>query len=126
MGRADKKFKAIKSVVSLLSEDSTIKSLVGSKIYSLIAPQDVEGDFIVLRRDGYARQDTKMGVSLQQSIFYVIAVSEDYDRSLDLAEAAYDSLEGDHSQVGLRIRIEDYAEEYVDQKFIQVLRFNVE
>lgn len=126
MGRADKKFKAIKSVVSLLSEDSTIKSFVGSKIYSLIAPQDVEGDFIVLRRDGYARQDTKMGVSLQQSIFYVIAVSEDYDRSLDLAEAAYDSLEGDHSQVGLRIRIEDYAEEYVDQKFIQVLRFNVE
>lgn len=126
MGRADKKFKAIKSVVSLLSEDSTIKSLVGSKIYSLIAPQDVKGDFIVLRRDGYARQDTKMGVSLQQSIFYVIAVSEDYDRSLDLAEAAYDSLEGDHSQVGLRIRIEDYAEEYVDQKFIQVLRFNVE
>ncbi len=126
MGRADKKFKAIKDIVSLLSEDSTIIRYVESKIFSLIAPQDVEGDFIVLRRDGYARQDTKMGFSLQRSVFYVVVVSEDYDRSLDIAEAAFDVLEGYHPQYDLRINMEDYAEEYGDQKFIQVLQFNME
>lgn len=126
MGRADKKFKAIRSISALLSHDPTIQSYVGDKIYALIAPPDVEGDFIALRRDGYRRQDTKMGVSLQQSIFYVFAISDTYDRSLDMADAIYDVLEGYHKEYDLRVRLEDYTEEYVDKKFIQVLRFNLE
>lgn len=125
MGRADKKFKAIKDIFSLLSNDPTIQTFVGDKIYPLVAPQDVEGDFIALRRDGYRRQDTKMGVAIQQSVFYVFVISEDYDRSLDIADVVYDVLEGDHPR-DLRIRMDDYTEEYVDQKFIQVLRFNLE
>ena len=86
MARADKKFKAIRGILSLLSTDSTIRSYVEDKIYALIAPQDVEGDFIIIRRDGYRRQDTKMGVSLQASVFYVFVISDDYDRSLDIAD----------------------------------------
>lgn len=125
MGRADKKFKAIKEIFSLLSNDPTIQTFVGDKIYPLVAPQDVEGDFIALRRDGYRRQDTKMGVAIQQSVFYVFVISEDYDRSLDIADVVYDVLEGDHPR-DLRIRMDDYTEEYVDQKFIQVLRFYLE
>lgn len=125
MGRADKKFKAIKEIFSLLSNDPTIQTFVGDKIYPLVAPQDVEGDFIALRRDGYRRQDTKMGVAIQQSVFYVFVISEDYDRSLDIADVVYDVLEGDHPR-DLRIRMDDYTEEYVDQKFIQVLRFNLD
>lgn len=125
MGRADKKFKAIKEIFSLLSNDPTIQTFVGDKIYPLVAPQDVEGDFIALRRDGYRRQDTKMGVAIQQSVFYVFVISEDYDRSLDIADVVYDVLEGDYPR-DLRIRMDDYTEEYVDQKFIQVLRFNLE
>lgn len=126
MGRADKKFKAVRNISKLLSHDPTIQSYVGDKIYALIAPQDVEGDFIALRRDGYRRQDTKMGVSLQKSIFYVFAISDDYDRGLDIADAIYDVLEGDHRECDLRIHLEDYTEEYVDKKYIQVLRFNLE
>lgn len=125
MGRADKKFKAIKEIFSLLSNDPTIQTFVGDKIYPLVAPQNVEGDFIALRRDGYRRQDTKMGVAIQQSVFYVFVISEDYDRSLDIADVVYDVLEGDHPR-DIRIKMDDYTEEYVDQKFIQVLRFNLE
>ena len=125
MGRADKKFKAIKEIFSLLSNDPTIQTFVGDKIYPLVAPQNVEGDFIALRRDGYRRQDTKMGVAIQQSVFYVFVISEDYDRSLDIADVVYDVLDGDHPH-DIRIKMDDYTEEYVDQKFIQVLRFNLE
>lgn len=126
MARADKKFKAIRDVKLLLSHSSTIQSFVENKIYALVAPQDTEGDFITLRRDGYRRQDTKMGVSLQSSIFYVFAISDSYNRSLDIADAIYDALEGDHHHLDLRIRMEDYAEEYIDQKFVQILKFNLE
>lgn len=126
MARADKKFKAIRDVKLLLSHSSTIQSFVENKIYALVAPQDTEGDFITLRRDGYRRQDTKMGVALQSSIFYVFAISDSYNRSLDIADAIYDALEGDHHHLDLRIRMEDYAEEYIDQKFVQILKFNLE
>jgi hypothetical protein len=92
MARADKKFKAIRGILSLLSTDSTIRSYVEDKIYALIAPQDVEGDFLIIRRDGYRRQDSKMGVSLQASVFYVFVISDDYDRSLDIADKVYDAI----------------------------------
>lgn len=126
MARADKKFKAIQDVKLLLSHSSTIQSFVENKIYALVAPLSTEGDFITIRRDGYRRQDTKMGVSLQVSVFYVFAISDDYDRSLDIADAIYDALEGEHPNFDLRIRMEDYAEEYIDQKFVQILKFNLE
>lgn len=126
MARADKKFKAIRGILSLLSTDSTIRSYVEDKIYALIAPQDVEGDFLIIRRDGYRRQDTKMGVSLQASVFYVFVISDDYDRSLDIADKVYDVLDGHHQQHDFRIRMEDYAEEYIDQKFLQSLKFILE
>ncbi len=126
MGRADKKFLAIKDIFSLLSNNPTIQSLVGDKIYPLVAPQGTSGDFIAVQRDGYRREDTKMGIALQASVFFTTAVSEDYDRSLAIAEAIYDALEGDHPEYESRIRMEDYGEEYIDSKFLQVLKFNLE
>ena len=126
MARSDKKFKAIKQVYSLLSESSAITELLGDKIYPMIAPPNTKGDFIVYRREGYKREDTKMGVALQRSIFSIACISDDYYRGLDIADVVYDVLEGDHANVGLRIRLDDYAEDYVDSKFIQVLQFYLE
>ena len=125
MGRADKKFLAIKDIFSLLSNNPTIQSLVGDKIYPLVAPQGTSGDCIAVQRDGYRREGTKMGIALQASVFFTTAVSEDYDRSLAIAEAIYDALEGDHPEYESRIRMEDYGEEYIDSKFLQVLKFNL-
>ena len=127
MGRAEEKFTAIKAVVKILREDDGIRSFgVEDKISPLVAPEGPAGDFLVYQRDGYERQDTKMGIALQRSIFYIIAVSMDYDRSLSLAEAVYTALEGDHPDENVRIRMEDYSEEYVDKKFLQVLRFSIQ
>lgn len=126
MGRADKKFLAIKNIFSLLSNSPTIKSFVGDKIFPLVAPQDTSGDFIAVQRDGYKREDTKMGVALQVSVFFTTIVSEEYDRSLMIADAVYDALEGSHPQYEMRVKMVDYGEEYIDSKFIQVLKFNLE
>lgn len=127
MGRADEKFTAIRAVVKILRNADEIKPFgVEEKIFPLVAAEGTDGDFLVYQRDGYERQDTKMGIALQRSYFYIIAVSMDYDRSLSLAEAVYRALEGDHPDEDVRIRMEDYSEEYVDKKFLQVLKFSIQ
>lgn len=126
MGRSSSKFKAIIEVVSLLSDSATIQNLVGDKIYPLINPNDSDGDFIVFQRAGFHRQDTKMGVSLQKIDFFVTAVSANYNRSLDIAEAIFDALEGNHTDTDTRIRMIDCEEDFIDKKFLQVLKFSLE
>jgi hypothetical protein len=131
MGLADEKFTAITKVRAILLQNPTIQEFVGDKIFPLTAPsefggKDVEGDIIVYQRDGYKREDNKMGVTLQRSIFYMIAISDNYDRSLALAKAIYEALDGEHSAEDFRIKLEDYTEEYVNQKFFQLLQFSIE
>lgn len=126
MARNDKKFLAIQDVVALLSNSPKIQALVGDKIFPLIAPEDTSGDFITYQRDGYKREDSNMGVVVQRSIFLITVVSDTHERSLLIADAVYDILEGDHSEYNMRIRMENYGEDYIDRKFIQVLQFYLE
>jgi hypothetical protein len=126
MARNDKKFLAIQNVVAILSNSPEIQALVGDKIFPLVAPVDTHGDFIAYQRDGYKREDSKMGVAVQRSIFLITVVSDTHERSLVIADAVYDALEGDHSEYNMRIRMENYGEDYIDRKFIQVLQFYLE
>lgn len=126
MARNDKKFLAIQDVVAILSNSPEIQALVGDKIFPLVAPVDTHGDFIAYQRDGYKREDSKMGVAVQRSIFLITVVSDTHERSLVIADAVYDALEGDHSEYNMRIRMENYGEDYIDRKFIQVLQFYLE
>ena len=126
MARNDKKFLAIQNVVAILSNSPEIQTLVGDKIFPLVAPVDTHGDFIAYQRDGYKREDSKMGVAVQRSIFLITVVSYTHERSLVIADAVYDALEGDHSEYNMRIRMENYGEDYIDRKFIQVLQFYLE
>ena len=126
MARNDKKFLAIQNVVAILSNSPEIQTLVGDKIFPLVAPVDTHGDFIAYQRDGYKREDSKMGVAVQRSIFLITVVSDTHERSLTIADAVYDALEGDHSEYDMRIRMENYGEDYIDRKFIQVLQFYLE
>lgn len=126
MARNDKKFLAIQNVVAILSNSPEIQALVGDKIFPLVAPVDTHGDFIAYQRDGYKREDSKMGVAVQRSIFLITVVSDTHERSLVIADAVYDALEGDHSEYDMRIRMENYGEDYIDRKFIQVLQFYLE
>lgn len=126
MGRADKKFKIITEVVGILLAAEKLADMIGDKVFPVVAPDGTTGDFIVYQRDGWKREDTKMGVALQRSLFYITVVSENYDRCLDVADVVFDTLEGDYANPDMRIRLEDYTEDYVDKKFIQVLQFSIQ
>lgn len=120
------KFKITTEIRSLLLADKDITDSIGEKVFPIVAPDKTDGDFIIYQRDGYKQEYTKMGVARQIPIVYVNAVSEDYDRSQDLASLIYDALEGSFSNPKMTIHLEDSTEGYSDGKYFQVLQFSVE
>ncbi|MBT9871996.1 DUF3168 domain-containing protein [Bacteroides salyersiae] len=113
-------------VRGILLETEEITSLIGQKVFPVVAPMNTEGDFIIYQRDGYKQEYTKMGVARQIPTVFVNAVSDDYERSLQLASLIYEALEGSFSNPDMTIHLEDSTEDYSDGKYFQVLQFSVE
>lgn len=113
-------------VRGILLETEEITSLIGQKVFPVVVPMNTEGDFIIYQRDGYKQEYTKMGVARQIPTVFVNAVSDDYERSLQLASLIYEALEGSFSNPDMTIHLEDSTEDYSDGKYFQVLQFSVE
>lgn len=113
-------------VRAILLADEKITSLIGKKVFPVVAPNGTEGDCIIYQRDGYKQEYTKVGVARQVPTVFINAVSDDYERSLQLASLVYDALEGEFDNPGMTIHLEDSTEDYFDGKYFQVLQFSVE
>lgn len=120
------KLKITTEVRSILLNSPEIFELIGERVFPLVAPADTDGDFIVYQRDGYKTEYTKMGRCIDKPMVYINTVSDDYDRSQDLASIVYELLEGDFESPNMRIRLEDSTEDYADGKYIQVLLFSIQ
>lgn len=120
------KFNITTVIREILSQDTNIRAMVGNSIFPLVAPIDTVGDLIIYQRDGYKQEYSQMGVTRQIPTVFINAVSDDYDRSQELASLIYEALEGDFSNPTMKIRLEDSTEEYADKKYIQVLQFSIE
>lgn len=109
----------------ILLDSDDICRLVGKKIYPIVAPDGTDGDFIVYQRDGYKQEYSKMGVARQIPIVYVSVISDNYDRSNQIASLIYSALEGYFEDPVMTIHLEDSTEDYVDKKYVQVLQFSI-
>lgn len=118
-------FSATTEIRSLLITDDTLKSLVGGKIYPIVAPEQTEGDFIFYQRDGIKESETKMGTSDMTAIVNIGVISESYERSQQISMAIYQCLEGNYSGDIREIRLQDSTEDLVDKKYIQILQFTI-
>lgn len=126
MGQASSKFKVTKEIRAILLSDPAITSIIGDRIFPIVADKNTEGDFIIYQREKYSKKRTKMGVYQQECLVYVNAVSEDYDRSQELAELINESLEGVFTDPDMDIKLEDSSEDYEAGKYIQILLFSIE
>lgn len=122
--RADSKIKVTTEIRGILLSNPDIVAYVGDKIFPLYAVEGTYGDFIIYARDEYSIDYTKMGAFSQQCRVFVNVVSDDYDRSQNIADIILSTLEGDHSN-GLRIRLKDSTEDTADKKYMQVLLFDI-
>lgn len=118
-------FKVTTAIRAILAESPDIKMIVGGKIYPIIAPENTEGDFLVYQRDGYNQEYTQMGVARQSPIVFVSAISDDYAIGQELASLIYDALSGDFRDPDMTIKLEDSTEDFIDNKYIQVLKFSI-
>lgn len=118
-------FKITTEVRDILLESESIRLIVDDKIFPVIAPENTKGDFIVYQRDGYKQDSTKFGVYLQTPIVNVTAVCGKYDASQELASLIYDTLSGDFKNPDMHIELEDSTEDFIDNKYIQVLQFSI-
>jgi hypothetical protein len=66
-----------------------------------------------------------MGICEQSCRVYVNAISEDYDRSQELAYQINEALEGRHIDLGMDVYLVDSTEDFEDNKYIQVLLFDI-
>lgn len=127
--KAQSKFRIGTTIRKLLIENEEVKKLVGDKIFPLVAPQSIEGDLIVYYRDEYSKDYTKMGVYNDNCKVFVTIVSDNYDRSQEIAEAVDNALEGtffQNTENQIQIRLSDSTEDYADNKYIQVLLFEIQ
>ena len=118
-------FRITDEVRQLLLGSQEITGMIARKVFPIMAPENTDGDFIVYQRDGYKQDSTKFGISSQTPIVFVSAVSDDYERSIDLASMIYDTLSGDFRDPDMHIELEDSTEDFIDKKYIQVLQFSI-
>nr|DAN60563.1 MAG TPA: hypothetical protein [Caudoviricetes sp.] len=127
--KAKSKFRIGTVIRKILIDNEDVKQLVGDKIFPLVAPQSTEGDLIVYYRDEYSKDYTKMGVYNDNCKVYVTIVSDSYDRSQEIAEAVNNALEGtffQNTDNQIQVRLSDSTEDYADNKYIQVLLFEIQ
>lgn len=118
-------FTITNEIRDLLLGCDELTGIVGTKIFPITARMDTVGDFIVYQRDGFKEEVTKMGVARQVPLVYISAVSDDYDRSQQLATLIYNTISGEYRDPYMLIRLEDSTEDFTEGKYIQVLQFSI-
>ena len=115
-------------VRAILLSNANVSSMVGVDIYPLVAPESVDGEFIVYQRDAYAKHATKMGVFEDVCELSLIAISDNYDSSVMLASAIDNALTGIHTLTdGKRVYMNliTSSESFTDNKYMQKLTYEI-
>lgn len=134
LNKKDTKFRVCNVIRKFLLENKTLQLLIGNRIYPAIAIEGVgDGDFILYRRGSYSLQKTKQGIYEQDCEVFIICVSADYDTSQEIAEQVYITLQDVHNYIdqdtGIvinKIDMTDSTEEYLSDRFVQVLKFKID
>jgi len=128
MIKAFTKFSITTDIRTLLIENVELQSIINNNIFPLIAPEGTTEDFIVYYRDKYSKEYTNFGIYNEQCVVWIVAVSEDYDRSQNIAELINGAIEGKHNNTSgyeYECRLIDSTEDFEDKKYIQILVFEV-
>lgn len=119
-----------KYIYKLLSEDEVLSAKVTpKKIFPLVANADTTYPFIVYARTGLVVDYCKDGTVENRIEFQVLAVSENYVESLEVANQIRRTLEliryKDDDICIRECKISSVQEEYMEDAFIQRLNFTI-
>ena len=115
-------------VRTILLEDEAIVARVGDNIYPIVAPENTIGEFIVYAREKYSKATVKEGVYQDECILILTAVSDNYDKAIELAALIDNAVTGKHvNPFGEKFTavLADSSETFDDNKFIETLSFEI-
>lgn len=131
-GKFNTKFNVCSAIRTILLNDDNVKALVNNRIYPIVAPEKTQGNFIIYQRDSYSLKKTHMNIYEQSCSVFITCVSNSYDESQLMADSVYKALQGlycykdeDTGVVINSIDLTDSTEDAVNDKYIQVLYFNI-
>lgn len=112
---------AIKDILQILNTP-TLNNIIHGKIYPIVAPEETQNPFIVLKRSNYKVNYTND--SLQNNFNLEISiVSNSYIESVDIAQIIRNLLEN-YRNVNYKIRLNSVNESYAGA-YIQELIFDI-
>lgn len=131
-----RKLRASQRVREQLLQSEELRQLLhkddpeGSAIYTIKAPINTQGDFIVVQRVDYGRERTKGGEYENVCRVAIAIFSSDYDRGLALAELVDALMEAhltptDAFLTGADSSLEESHEDYEEGKYIQELIYSI-
>lgn len=119
-----------KYIYSKLSGNDDLVSLLGgTKIYPLIADNDVKFPFIVYRRSNLVSMGCKDGMYEDHVLVEVTVVSDKYSKSIEIVNKIRELIEVQYSSFDdmeiCDTTIEAASEDYTDNSYVQRVTFNL-
>ena len=119
-----KNFQIGDDIYSLLTHDEAVAWYVGDSIFPLVAPAETSYPFIVYRRGGYAADgDNKDNLAGEQCTIDLAIVDPSYSKSVQIANAVADALQGARTDRIYRMWMTGASEDFTDDAMVQRLTF---
>lgn len=122
------KLRSAQYIRERLLQDAQIRQMVGDAIYPCSAPQTI-GDYVVMTRSDYGVSSAKTGVYERRCNVIIEIFSDDYDRTLDIAEAIELFLSNEYElNMGCllsQLQLVEATELFTDGKFVQVMEYSI-
>ena len=119
-----KNFKIGKEIKRILSEDATVVSYLGNKIFPLIADNGTLFPFLTYRRTSYRPYDNK-DYTDEAVYMDILIISQTYNESVDIADAVAECLNRASTELISYISIQNIREDYVEDSYVQSISIEI-
>ena len=113
----------IKHIFIILSSDKTLNEMVGTKIFPIVADDDVKFPYIILERTSITPYTYKGGVGYDKATFQIKIADSDYINTINIAEKVRELLELKTSSYFKRIEFSSCNEDFMNDTYRQTLQF---
>ena len=113
----------------LLDNKELMKVVKPTSIFPIVANANTKYPYIVMQRTGIRARYSKAGITEDNVTLEIIAISNDYSQSIDIAQLIRETIDGkrymsDEIEID-DIEVESITEEFVDNAYLQRLIFSM-
>ena len=112
-----------KHIFSILTSDKSLKEMVGTTIFPIVADDDVKFPYIILERTSITPNTYKGGVGYDKVTFQIKIADSDYINTINIAEKVRELLELRTSNYFKRIEFSNCNEDFINDTYRQTLQF---